>query len=155
MCFNEALWLSRNKKSNFQTPTFISLFNNKIYSHDNPHIFQQGRLLGCSYITSPWLNFTFDVSFLCAPVKLLSRVQLIATPWTVAYQAPPSMEFSKQEYWSGLPFPSPGDLPNPGIQPRSPALRADVFPFETLGKPSIYVFVVGRSPPRAYPASVP
>ena len=100
------------QKQEIQLPNtqFISLFNNKIYSHDNPHIFQQGRLLGCSYITSPWLNFTFDVSFLCAPVKLLSRVQLIATPWTVAYQAPPSMGFSRQEYWSGLPLPSPYHL---------------------------------------------
>ena len=55
-------------------------------------------------------------------VKLLSYVQLFATPWTVVYQAPPSMGFFRQEYWSGLPFPSPGDLPNPGIKPRSPAL---------------------------------
>ena len=49
----------------------------------------------------------------------------LATPWTVAHQAPLSMGFSRQEYWSGLPFPSPGDLPNPGIKPRSPALQAD------------------------------
>ena len=56
-------------------------------------------------------------------VKSLSRVRLFATPWTVAYQAPPSMGFSRQEYWSGLPFPSPGDLPDPGIEPRSPATR--------------------------------
>ena len=55
-------------------------------------------------------------------VKSLSRVRLFAIPWTVAYQAPPSMGFSRQEYWSGLPFPSPGDLPDPGIEPRSPAL---------------------------------
>ena len=55
-------------------------------------------------------------------VKLLSRVRLFATPWTVTYQAPLSMEFSRQEYWSGLPFPSPGDLPDPGIEPRSSAL---------------------------------
>ena len=48
-------------------------------------------------------------------------------PWTVACQAPPSMEFSRQEYWSGLPFPSPGNLPDPGIEPGSPALQADVF----------------------------
>jgi len=48
-------------------------------------------------------------------VELLSRVWLFATPWTVAYQAPPSMEFSRQEYWSGLPFPSPGHLPDPGL----------------------------------------
>ena len=47
------------------------------------------------------------------------------TPWTVAHEAPPSVEFSWQEYWSGLPFPSPGDLPNPGIEPRSPALQVD------------------------------
>ena len=58
-------------------------------------------------------------------VKSLSCVRLFATPWTVAYQAPPSMGFSRQEYWSGLPFPSLGDLPNPGIEPRSPTLQAD------------------------------
>ena len=51
-------------------------------------------------------------------VKLLTRVQLFETPWTVAHQAPPSMGFSSQEYWSGLPFPSPGDLPDPGNEPR-------------------------------------
>ena len=55
-------------------------------------------------------------------VKLLSHVRLFATPWTVAYHAPPSMGFSRQEYWNGLPFPSPEDLPNPGIEPGSPAL---------------------------------
>ena len=54
--------------------------------------------------------------------KSLSRVQLFATPWTVAYQSPPSMAFSRQEYWSGMPFPSPRDLPDPGIEPWSPAL---------------------------------
>ena len=57
--------------------------------------------------------------------KLLSRVRLFASPWTVAYQALPSMGFSRQEYWSGLPFPSPGDLPDPGIEPGSPAFQAD------------------------------
>ena len=60
-------------------------------------------------------------------VKSLSRVRLFATPWTVAHQAPPSMGFSRQEYWSGLPFPSPGDLPDPGIEPRSPTLEADAL----------------------------
>ena len=63
-------------------------------------------------------------------VKLLSRVRLFETPWTLAYQAPQSMEFSRQEYYSRLPFPSPGDLPNPGIKPRSPALQADALPSE-------------------------
>ena len=68
-------------------------------------------------------------------VKLLSRVRLFATPWTVAYQAPPSMGFSRQEYWSGLPFPSPGDLPDPGIESRSPAFQADALTSEPPGKP--------------------
>ena len=67
-------------------------------------------------------------------VKLLSRVRLFVIPWTVAHQAPPSMGFSRQEYWSGLPFPSPGDLPNSGIKPRSPALWANALTSEPLGK---------------------
>ena len=54
----------------------------------------------------------------------------LATPWTVAHRAPLSMGFSRQEYWSGLPFPSPGDLPDPGIEPRSSALQADSLPTE-------------------------
>ena len=68
-------------------------------------------------------------------VRVLSRVRLFVTPWTVAHQAPPSMEFSRQEYWSGLPFPSPGDLPDPGIKPGSPALQADALLSEPLGEP--------------------
>ena len=67
-------------------------------------------------------------------VKWLSRVQLFATPFIVAYQASPSMGFSRQEYWSELPFPSPGDLPDPGIEPGSPALEADVLTSEPPGK---------------------
>ena len=61
---------------------------------------------------------------------------LFVTPWTVAYQAPPSVGFSRQEYWSGLPCPSLGDLPNPGIEPRSPALQEDALPSEPPGKTS-------------------
>ena len=68
-------------------------------------------------------------------MKSLSHVWLSMTPWTIAYQAPPSVEFSRQEYWSGLPFPSPEDLPNPGIKPRSLALQADALPSEPPGKP--------------------
>ena len=68
-------------------------------------------------------------------VKLLSRVPLFATPWTIAYQAPLSMEFSREEYWSGLPFPSQGELPDPGIECRSPALQAEALPSEPPGKP--------------------
>ncbi len=60
----------------------------------------------------------------------LSRVQLFVTPWAVALQAPPSMEFSRQEYWSGLPFPSPGDLPDPGIKPVSSCIAGRFFTTE-------------------------
>ena len=72
---------------------------------------------------------------LSVKVKLLSGVRLFATSWTVAYQPPLSMGFSRQEYWSGLSFRSPGDLPDPGIEPRSPALQADALPSEPPGKP--------------------
>ena len=65
-------------------------------------------------------------------VKSLSRVRLFATPWTVAYQAPLSMGFSRQWSWSGLPFPSPGDFPNPEIKPGSPTLQTDALPSEPL-----------------------
>ena len=68
-------------------------------------------------------------------VKSLSPVRLFATLWTVTYQAPPSMGFSRQEYWSGLPFPSPGDLPDPGIEPGSPALHANALTSEPPGLP--------------------
>ena len=67
-------------------------------------------------------------------VKLLSHVRVFATPWTVAYQAPPSVGFSRQEYWSGLPFPSPGDLPEPSIESGSPSLQADTLLSEPPGK---------------------
>ena len=67
-------------------------------------------------------------------VKSLSRVWLFVTPQTAAYQAPLSMGFSRQEYWSGLPFPSPGDL-DPGVEPRSPALQADTLLSEPPQKP--------------------
>ena len=68
-------------------------------------------------------------------VKLLTHVRLFATPWTVAYQAPLSMGLSRQECWSGLPFPSPGDLPDPGIEPGSPTLLAEALLSEPPGKP--------------------
>ena len=80
-------------------------------------------------------------------MKSLSRVRLFATPWTVAYQAPLSMGFSRQEYWSGLPFPSPGDLPDPGIELGSPKLEADALTSEPPGKQMlillIYLYVSG------------
>ena len=73
-----------------------------------------------------------DVRLCCA--RLLSRVRLFVTPWTVPRQAPLSKGFSRQEWWSGLPFPPPRDLPNPGVEPGSPALQADSLPSEPLRK---------------------
>ena len=67
--------------------------------------------------------------------KQLGHVQLFATPWAAACQDPPSIEFSRQEYWSGLPFPSPRNLPKPEMKPGSPALQADALPSKPPGKP--------------------
>ena len=77
---------------------------------------------------------------------MLSHAQLFVTLWTVTYLAALSVGFSRQEYWSGLPFPSPGDLPNPGMEAGSPALQADALPSEPLGKPSLSLqFSSGQS----------
>ena len=112
------------------------------YSRDTTGKMSQSYLLLIHSHFNPWkwlllLSFSWKLLFqVCRSsdhepiVKLLSHVQLFVTPWTVAHQAPPSMEFSRQEYWSGLPFPSPEDLPNPGIEPGSPTLQADALPSE-------------------------
>ena len=71
--------------------------------------------------------------------KLLSCIWLFAAPWTVTHQAPLFMEFSKQGYWSGLPFVSPGDHPDPEIEPGSPALQADSLPTEPPGEPVRFI----------------
>ena len=80
-------------------------------------------------------------------VKSLNRVRLLETPWTVAHQAPPSMGFSRQEYWNGLPFPSPGDLPDPVVEPGSPTLQADTFTIWATREACIWVesSVTGRT----------
>ena len=96
-------------------------------------------LLELSSLVSLFSKYQQVIAKLCFPdfgVRKWkwSYVQLFVIPWTVAYQAPSSMGFSRQEYWSGLPFPSLGDLPNPGIEPRSPALQADASPSEPPGK---------------------
>ena len=89
---------------------------------------------------------------LALPFLLLNHVQLFAISWTIVCQAPLSMEFSRQEYWSGLPFPSPGDLPDPGMEPRSPALQADSLLSEPQGKPTFYIqpalfiYMISRPP---------
>ena len=101
-----------------QTALFFFLFNETL---DAKCCFHKGS--------------NFFISFTKRPVKLLSCVRLFAIPQTVAYQVPPSMEFSRQEYWSGLPFPSLGDLPDPEIARPSPTL-AEFFTTEPPGIPT-------------------
>ena len=84
----------------------------------------------CSACNSSWLQIQLGDD--CAVLSHFGCARLVVTPWTVAHQAPLSMGFSKQEYWSGLPFPSAGDLPDPGIEPRFPALQADTLPVNHL-----------------------
>ena len=80
---------------------------------------------------------------LCVCVQLFSRVQLFVTPWTVACQAPPSVGFFRQEYWNELPFPSPGNHPDPRIEHMSPALAGGFFTAEPTRKPiNINIFIV-------------
>ena len=76
----------------------------------------------------------------CLRAQLLSHVQIFVTPWAVARQAPLSMGFSRQEYWSGLSFPSPGTLLNPGIEHESPTLQADSLPLSHLEGPHTFKF---------------
>ena len=83
------------------------------------------------------INICVDQKKTCVYVCVLNRVQLFSTSWTVALQAPLSMGFSRQEYWGGLTFPSPGDCPNSGIEPRSPTFQVDSLPSETSRKPLI------------------
>ena len=80
---------------------------------------------------------SLPICSVCVRAQLLSHVQLSMISWTVVHQAPLSMEFSRQEYWSGLSFPSPGDLPDPGIEHGSHILQADSLLSEPLGGPSL------------------
>ena len=102
-------------------------------------LLEKQLLKAISFLNSSYSSlFPFILSW--SEVKSLSRVRIFSTPWTIAYQAPPSMRFSRQEYWSGLPFPSPGDLSDPGIEPGCPALQADTLTSEPPGKP-IYIIL--------------
>ena len=98
--------------------------------------------------TLEWVAISFSNAWKWkVKVKSLSHAWLLATPWTAAYQAPPSMGFSRQEYWSGVPLPSPGNLLNPGIKPGPPAFQADALTSEPPGKlpivlVNIYNFLV-------------
>ena len=110
------------------TTTFCNTFITPTKRHPTPISSH------CPFFPSP-SPLLLLVHFVAMKVKVksLSRVRLFVTLWTVAHQAPLSMEFSRQEYWSGLPFPSPGDLPDPGIEPRSSAFQADALTSEPPG----------------------
>ena len=126
------LLISKTWKGFRQTTDFTSshqhppIQNLCCHFHSESHLFQHLYPLG---------PYSIHCLGTCES-ESLSRVQLFATLWTVAHQAPLSMEFSRQEYWSGLPFSSPEDLPDPGIEPGSPALQADYLPSEPPGKPA-------------------
>ena len=102
-----------------QTLPFIGLLFTVIvvYSEDSFYFGQFSSRIGCGLLS-----------------EVVSHVRLFVTPWTIAYQTPLSMEFSRQGYWSGLPFLFPRDLPNPGIESGSPSLQADSSLFEPPGK---------------------
>ena len=119
---SDVAWLLLvNPTSSSPTPLPSSTINSIVWDTDNRSV------------TSPCSNSYLPQ--VKVKVKSLSHVRLFATPWTVGRQAPLSMGFSRQEYWSGLPFPSPGDLPDPGIESGSLALQADTLTSEPPGKP--------------------
>ena len=84
---------------------------------------------------------------MCDKASVAQSCPTLCDPWTVAHQAPLFLEFSRQEYWSGFPFPSPADLPNPGIKPGYPALQANSLPSEPPGKPSVIKLRIALSNP--------
>ena len=108
---------------------------------------QTFQLLTCCFL-SPAHSYV-NHGGLCTTVWLSAHslpgggsLVVLAIPWTIALQASLPMGLSEQEYWSGLPFPSPGDLPNPGIEPRSPAVQADSLPTELQGKPYHFILEI-------------
>ena len=113
----------------FSSDAFLNFTCTTVHSSKKSFTFKKISFQRISF------DFKFFLKMLKVKVKLLSHVRLFATPGTVAYQASPSMGFFRQEYWIGLPFPSPGDLPDPGIEAGYPASRGDDLPSEPPGKP--------------------
>ena len=101
------------------------------FSRGSSQIRARKGLLHCRQILYHWATGS---TYVCV-LSRFSPVQLFATPWTIAHQSPQSVGFSRQEYWSELPFPSPRDLPDPGIEPRSPALQEEALTSEPPEKP--------------------
>ena len=117
-------WIFPNVGSKFRNCTELNL-SRKELDYSLPRKF---------YIV-PLIIYYYKVHVVAVVVSPLCHAQLFATPWTVAHQAPLSMGFPRQEYWSGLPFSSPGDLPDPGIEPMFPAWQGDFLPLSHLESP--------------------
>ena len=124
----------------FAQSTCLSCSHGAIRIHEKEkNLYSEEIYFGPDFVTSYPGNYIFFLFVYFyyriegKKVRTLSHVQLFVTPWTVACQAPTSLGFSRKEYWSGLPFPSPGDLPDPGIEPGSPTLEADSLPSEPSG----------------------
>ena len=100
-------------------------------------MFTAGQSVRCGQDTNHCHFIIYRHVCIVSGAQLLSGIRLCAILWTVAHQAPLSMEFSRQEYWSGLLFSPPGDLPDPGIEPSSPQLAGRFFTAELLGKPNL------------------
>ena len=127
------LVLEKAEKPEIKLPTFAGWWKKQESSRKT----SLSALLTMPKPLTVWITINCGKFWKWKKVKSLSRIQLFATLWTVAHQAPPPMGFSRQEYWSGLPFSSPGDLPDPRIEPRSPALQADALTSEPPGKQPI------------------
>ena len=127
-----------SKIVSFQIQLLVRQYTFFFFQTKPPKSFLYFRLPAHFNLDQPHFNIQYPdmTSVYCidsmSELSHFSRVWLLATPWTVAYQAPLSTEFSRQEYQSGLPCPPPGDLLNPGIKPASPALQADSLPLSRL-----------------------
>ena len=122
------IWSSKSKESTFNLLKNIKQWEEKcnMFAYGVQYVSCSQLFLGmyCRNEKKLFISYALKMK---VKVKSFSCVWLFATPWTVAYQAPPSMGFSRQQYWSGLPFPSPGDLPNPGIEPRVSCIAGRCF----------------------------
>ena len=134
-CHNSHYLRKQSVQKRFSSVQFShSVVSNSLRPHESAHQASLSITKSQSSLKLMSIKSVMPSSHL---ILCLSHVQLFATPWTVARQAPLSLEFSRQEYWSSrLPFPTPGDLPDPGIKPSSPALAGRFFTTELPGKPS-------------------
>ena len=104
------------------------------------HFWLSSGRLWISLVTDSFSSLKCNVYFHESESEVAQLCPTLCDPWTVAHQAPPSMGFSRQEYWSGMPFPSLGDLPDPGIEPASPALAGGFLITDPSGKPTGLIF---------------